>query len=65
MNADGTLGPPTGGVFGDLNADSVVNAQDLAILLDQWGGPGTADLVPNGVVNSQDLAALLNAWTSI
>jgi hypothetical protein len=42
-----------------------VNAQDLAILLDQWGGPGTADLVPNGVVNSQDLAALLNAWTSI
>ncbi len=65
VNADGTLGPPTGGVFGDLNADSVVNAQDLAILLDQWGGPGTADLVPNGVVNSQDLAALLNAWTSI
>jgi len=33
------------------------------VLLSQWGGPGSGDLVPNGVVDAQDIAALLSAWT--
>lgn len=64
VNEDGTLGPPPAGVFGDLNGDGVVSAPDIAIMLSQWGGPGSADLVPNGVVDAQDIAALLSAWTS-
>lgn len=64
LNSDGSIGPPSDGVFGDLNGDGVVTAQDLGILLDQWGGPGSADIVPNGIVDAQDLAALLAAWTN-
>jgi hypothetical protein len=63
INDDGTIGPPPAGVFGDLNGDGVVSAPDIAIMLSQWGGPGSADLVPNGVVDAQDIAALLSAWT--
>ena len=63
VNSDGTIGPPPAGVFGDLNGDGAVSAPDLTILLSQWGGPGSADLVPNGVVDAQDIAALLGAWT--
>jgi hypothetical protein len=40
-----------------------VNAADLAILLGQWGGPGTADFDGNGTVAAADLAFLLASWT--
>jgi hypothetical protein len=46
----------------DLNGDGVVNGADLAILLGQWGGPGSADLNGDGVVGGADLALLLAAW---
>ena len=46
----------------DLNCDGSVNAQDLATLLSQWGGPGSADLNHDGIVGPQDLAVLLGAW---
>ena len=59
----GAIGPPSASVFGDLNGDGAVNAQDITIMLSQWGGPGSADIVPNGVVDAQDIAALLSAWT--
>ncbi|MBL9121869.1 MAG: VCBS repeat-containing protein [Phycisphaerae bacterium] len=49
-------------VFGDLNGDGLVNAADLAILLGQWGGPGSADLNNSGTVDAADLAQLLGAW---
>ncbi len=53
------LPPP---VIGDLNGDFVVDAADLAILLGQWGGPGSGDLDGNGTVDAADLAILLGAW---
>jgi hypothetical protein len=37
-----------------------VNAADLAILLNAWGGGGPADLNGDGTVNAQDMAVLLN-----
>ncbi|MDZ4754091.1 MAG: FG-GAP-like repeat-containing protein [Phycisphaerae bacterium] len=51
------------GASADLNNDGSVNAADLAILLGQWGGPGTADLDGNGTVDAADLAILLGAWS--
>jgi len=63
VNSDGTIGPPPGGIFGDLDGDGRVSSSDITILLSQWGGPGSGDLVPNGVVDSADITALLGAWT--
>jgi len=40
-----------------------VNGSDLAILLNQWGGAGSADLDGDGLVGGGDLAILLNAWS--
>jgi hypothetical protein len=51
------------GVPGDLNGDGQVNAADLAILLGQWGSPGTADFNGDGTVGAADLAFLLASWT--
>ncbi len=48
--------------FGDLDLDGVVDAADLAILLNAWGQTGDADLDGNGIVGGQDLAILLNHW---
>jgi hypothetical protein len=39
-----------------------VSGADLAVLLGQWGGPGSADFDDNGVVDGADLAVLLGAW---
>ena len=57
---DGPPQPPSNPA--DLNGDGVVSAQDIAVLLSQWGGPGSADLDGSGSVGSPDLAILLNAW---
>jgi hypothetical protein len=46
----------------DLDASGAVDAADLAVLLGQWGGTGTADLDSNGTVDAADLAVLLGAW---
>ncbi len=46
----------------DLNGDGAVSGADLAVLLGQWGGPGSADFDDNGVVDGADLAVLLGAW---
>lgn len=49
---------------GDINGDGVVNAEDLALLLGNWGPcPGCpADLTGDGVVGPVDLAILLGNW---
>lgn len=47
----------------DLTGDGLVDAQDLAVLLGQWGGPGSADFSGNGVVDSADLSFLLGNWS--
>lgn len=56
-----SAGPPA--VPGDLNGDGVVNGADLGILLQQWGGPGSADFDGDGVVGGSDLGTLLSLWT--
>ncbi len=48
----------------DLDGDGTVGGSDLAVLLSQWGGPGSADLDGDGTVGGSDLAALLGAWGS-
>jgi 5'-nucleotidase len=48
----------------DLDNNSVINANDLSILIGQWGGPGTADLNGDGIVNGADLAVLLGNWSA-
>lgn len=48
----------------DLNNDGTVSAADLAILLGQWGAPGTADFNNSGTVDAADLASLLGGWTT-
>ena len=63
IDAKGVMGPPPAGITGDLNGDGAVNSVDIAILLDQWGGSGSADLSGNGVVGSEDIAILLSNWT--
>jgi glucose/arabinose dehydrogenase len=46
----------------DINCDGVVDAADLAALLNNWSGIGTGDINDDGGVDGADLAALLNAW---
>ena len=52
---------------GDLNADGVVNVQDLVIVVSQFGQTGTgqnvADVNKDGVVNIQDLVLVAGAFS--
>ena len=50
--------------LGDINGDSVVNFQDLLLLLKAWGPNSghAADLNGDGVVNLSDLFILLMNW---
>jgi len=49
---------------GDLNADRVVDGNDLGILLAEWGGANDVDLNGDGRVDGADLGLLLAAWGS-
>ena len=46
----------------DLNGDGLVDAGDLAILLNNWNGIGAGDINRDGGVDASDLAILLSAW---
>ena len=49
---------------GDINADGVVNVNDLMAIIAAWG-PCTgcdADVNVDGVVNVNDLMAIIAAW---
>ncbi len=58
------LGPEGGaGNPADLNGDGIVDGQDLASMLSQWGLSGSAaDIDGDGSVGGGDLAAMLAAW---
>jgi hypothetical protein len=48
----------------DLTFNGLVNANDLAILLGQWGQTGSfADLDLDGIVGATDLAIMLSDWS--
>ena len=49
--------------LGDLNGDGIVNAADLAVLLNSWGSGGPADLDGSGSVDAADMTLLLNAFS--
>jgi uncharacterized membrane protein len=53
--------PPA--VEGDIDGDGAVDAEDLSILLANWGGGGAADLNGDGTVDGSDLAILLANWS--
>ena len=56
--------PPCYGLGGaDCDANGVVNASDMALLLGAWNTTNPCgDVDGNGVVNSADLAMLLGSW---
>ncbi len=48
----------------DLTNDGVVNAQDMAVLLSNWGQLNSPyDLSGDGVIGGADLTMVLFAWT--
>ncbi len=50
-------------VVADLDCDGVVAAQDLALLLGEWGAERSGlDLTGDGRVDASDLAVLLSRW---
>ncbi len=59
-----TVEPPQ--LEGDLNADSVVNIQDLVLVASQFGQTGhhAADINEDGVVNIQDLVLVAGAFNT-
>jgi hypothetical protein len=67
-NYDATVtigyGPASTPCVGDLNADSVVNADDLSVLLAAFGAGDAGDLNNDGVTNADDLSILLSAFGS-
>ncbi|MDA1007462.1 MAG: choice-of-anchor B family protein [Planctomycetota bacterium] len=48
---------------GDVNADGLVDGQDLALMLGAWGtANAAADISGDGLVDGQDLAILVANW---
>ena len=48
---------------GDLNADGIVNAADLGIVIGTWGTPnGQGDVNGDGIVNAADLGIVIGVW---
>jgi hypothetical protein len=50
----------------DLTGNSIIDVDDLLIVINTWGGgPGSpGDVTGNGVVDVDDLLAIINAWGS-
>lgn len=49
---------------GDVNADQVVDGQDLAIIIQNWGANGgLGDANGDGIVDGFDLTLVLSYWT--
>jgi hypothetical protein len=46
----------------DINSDGIVNAEDLGILLSDWGVSGAGDLNDDGIVDGVDLGILQVQW---
>ena len=50
----------------DLNSDSLVNVQDLSILISKWAtNSQPADINKDGIVNVQDLSILISSWGAV
>jgi YVTN family beta-propeller protein len=53
---------PCPGDIAPSTHDGVVNGQDIAALLSNWGSGGFADLTGDGITDGADLAVLLSNW---
>lgn len=55
--------PATAAVEADINADGIVDAADMSIMLNEWGAAGgRADLDGDGDVDVADMSALMSQW---
>jgi hypothetical protein len=63
LNANG-IGDVCEFARGDLNLDGIVNASDVPLFFNAWGGGAgsPADMNFDGVVNSADFSILLGNW---
>ena len=67
LNEDGVPDECGDGCLADLDGSGVVDAQDLTLLLGDWGevdpsGGGASDINQDGTVDAQDLTLLLAEW---
>jgi hypothetical protein len=60
VNGCGTIVPTDPA---DLNADGLIDATDLAILIGGWGASGVSDINGDGLTDGMDLSILLGAWS--
>ena len=61
VNGDATLDQCQ--CIADVVADGVVDAVDLARVLNDWGSPNSSgDIDRNGIVDASDLAYVLSTW---
>ena len=63
LSSTASLCAQSAACVGDLNQDSMVNGQDLALVLSYWGSNNAdIDLDGNGSVGGGDLAIVLGDW---
>jgi probable HAF family extracellular repeat protein len=57
---------PSKTLAGDVNADSIINVDDLLAVINSWGVCGScpADLNGDGTVDINDLLEVINNWSS-
>lgn len=46
----------------DVTGNSIVDVDDLLMVINNWGGSGTGDITGNGVVDVDDLLVVINSW---
>jgi hypothetical protein len=63
VDGDGDGTPDACDPMQDLDADGLVGAADLALLLAAWGESGPSDFDGDGLTGPSDLASLLAAWS--
>lgn len=62
ITGPGSLTDPLTPCLGDLNNDSVVNADDLSVLLASFGNSANGDLNNDGTTDADDLGLLLSLF---
>lgn len=62
LDAAAAVAAISGPCLGDLDGDHQVGANDLTMLLSNWGSGGNTDLDGNGSTDAGDLTTILSAW---
>lgn len=48
--------------LGDFDCSTVIDGEDLTVLLANWGGPGITDIDGSGATDGADLTVILSGW---